>query len=214
LNTVYFLQKLFEGYVRSFASFRWYTTCNYSDLTSKELNHFTAIGERLGFVVRREMNWNYPRDLCWVESLDSKAIPYLYLERESKDGRMCQTIEKMLKPDNSKGIPILVASFGHLKEASFKKASEMLMNGIQADQTALLFAWVAESENASNFEICAEVISASSRTATKAIPDIAEHGQYWYMRFDGDVAQWKSTTDKSPPPKATLLCTSACGSKY
>jgi hypothetical protein len=191
MTTERFLQMLFGGYVRSFASFRWYAVANYTDLTAKELHHFTEIGERLGFIVRREMNWDYPRDLCWVKSTDATATPFLYLERESKDIRMGYTIEKMLNPENGGGIPILVASFGHLRETSFEKASARLQAGVVEGQAALLFAWVAESENAARFEMRASVITQSRSLTTQAMPYLIEDERYWCMRFEGGAPKWR-----------------------
>ena len=113
MNTERFLQNLFEGYVRTFSSFRWYTSANNADLTAKELNHFSELGERLGYIVRREMNWHYPRDLCWVDFDDT---PFLYLERESKNSRMNHTVEKMLKKNGA----IASLSLGAERKFSFK----------------------------------------------------------------------------------------------
>jgi hypothetical protein len=188
MTTERFLQNLFEGYVRTFASFRWYKSANYADLTAKELNHFSELGERLGYVVRREMNWHYPRDLCWVGSDD---IPFLYLERESKNSRMKHTVEKMLNQENSGGIPIMVASFGHLTDDSFAKASEMFRHGIQDKQSALLYAWVGKSENAPEYEIRANVFTNGSCTSAKATPSMTnEEAPYWSMRFVGGNDIW------------------------
>ena len=62
MNNEMFLMRLFEGFVRSFASFRWRTNSNCSDITAKEIAHFCGLGEKLGYTTRREMNWEHPRD--------------------------------------------------------------------------------------------------------------------------------------------------------
>jgi hypothetical protein len=190
MTTERFLQKLFEGYVRAFASFRWHTSSNYADLTAKELCHFSELGEKLGFIVRREMNWRYPRDLCWLESLDKDATPFLYLERESKDSRMLCTVEKMLNPENSKGIPVLAASFGHLTESSFDIALGMFKQGLGPNQAALLFAWVGEREDAPHFEVSAAVVTPPRTVITKAIPYVGAEDRYWRIRFD-EARPWR-----------------------
>lgn len=190
MNQEKFLQKLFEGYVRSFSSFRWHTSANYADITAKELCHFSELGERLGFIVRREMNWHYPRDLCWAETSCSKSIPFLYMERENKCSRMQRTIEKILEPGNSQGIPFLVASFGHLTASAFSQASTMLRDGLQQGQSALLFAWIGEHENKGAFEVKANIFTESGVFEVAAIPYIDQHESYWCIRFEEGNANW------------------------
>jgi hypothetical protein len=190
MNNKLFLQKLFVGFVQNFQSFRWHTSSNYSDITAKELGHFSQIGELLGFCVRREMNWNYPRDLCWVEGSLNNATPYLYMERESKDNRMKHTIEKMLSPENSAGIPILVVSFGHLTPESYAQASTMLKKGLEGEQIALLYAWVAEKEESSSYEIVARIITNNSIVESKAIPYVSAKTNFWCMHFETGVGEW------------------------
>lgn len=191
MNKVEFLQRLFQGFVVNFESFKWYTTSNYSDITAKELGHFSELGERLGFCVRREMNWEYPRDLCWVDGTGKKSKPYLYMERESKNARMEHTIIKMLNPENFAGIPFLVASFGHLTQASYEEALSRLESGVEAGQSALLFAWVAEKEETDSYDIRASVTSGGSTVSCAAIPYLNENTQCWAMKFSGGEAVWR-----------------------
>lgn len=178
MDNCIFLRRLFEGYVRNFRSFNWHTSSNYSDFTAAELNFFANLGVSLGYFVRREMNWHFPRDLCWVLGEDRNKEAYLYMERENKDARMPHTIDKMLHKDNARNVPLLVASFGHLKPESFKVASQKLSEGLAANQNALLFAWVGEHENAASFEVKAHVISKGGIEEFLATPYIGTDG-YW-----------------------------------
>ena len=188
MNTSIFLRRLFEGYVKNFRSFNWHVSSNYADITSAELNHFSLIGKSLGYLVRREMNWNYPRDLCWVLGENNDKEAYLYLERENKDSRMLHTIKKMLERDNSKDIHILVASFGHLKPESFVAASELLRNGILNHQSALLFAWIGENENSSEFSVKAHIVTSENVEEYEAIPYIGKDG-YWNIELTYEQSQ-------------------------
>jgi hypothetical protein len=116
MTTEEFLKMIFNGYVNCYRKNNWHTTANYADMTFKELGFFSQLGESIGFIVRLEINWNYPRDLCWCKHPEDKEA-FLYLERENDNGRAVHTIEKMLNPANSKDIPILVCVFGWIKEA-------------------------------------------------------------------------------------------------
>jgi hypothetical protein len=188
MNKIIFLQRLFEGYVISFRSFCWHTSSNYSDITSAELSHFSTIGEKLGYMVRREMNWEYPRDLCWVDDAESEA--YLYMERESKDSRCKHTIEKMLNPENSLNIPVLVASFGFLKPESFEWASCCLKRGLLKNQSALIFAWVGENEDKGPFEVKAHVVCDGQISECLAEPSM-DVGGFWQINYVNGVAEWR-----------------------
>ena len=201
MTTERLLQMLFVGYVRSFASFRWYSRVNHADITAKELHHFSEIGERIGFVVRREMNWEHPRDLCWVETVDPGAVPFLYLERESKQGRMRHTIEKMLDPQNGAGVPVLVASFGLLNASSFEIASRMLRDGVRDGQSALLYAWIGDREDAPRFDVRADVITEARCLTTEATPylNAESAAPYWCMRFEGGQPTWRQREASKRP---------------
>lgn len=188
MNSCIFLQRLFEGYVLSFRNLRWHTTSNYSDITAAELAHFSELGSKLGYLVRREMNWHFPRDLCWVPFGSKEA--YLYLERENKDSRCKHTIEKMLNPNNSKDVSLLVASFGFLRPESFDWAKEQLRRGLLKHQSALLYAWVGSDENMGPFTVSAAVIDGDSVVECRAKPSIDEGG-FWQINYARECADWR-----------------------
>jgi hypothetical protein len=187
MNSRTFLQRLFEGYVVSFRKFGWHTTSSYSDITAAELTHYSELGAKLGYLVRREMNWHFPRDLCWVPFGSKEA--YLYMERENKDSRCKHTIEKMLNPANSKEVTLLVASFGFLRPDSFSWAKDRLRDELLKHQSALLYAWVGLDENMGPFEIMAAVIDADSIVECQAIPSIDEGG-FWQINYGCKSAEW------------------------
>lgn len=190
MGSSYILQRIFEGYVRNFSTFRWYTNSNNSDITSKELFHLSDLGERLGYIVRREMNWHFPRDLCWVEDLGKESVPFLYVERESNPDRLVPTIEKMTNVENSGGIPYLVASFGFLKPGMFEQGVHQFQEALSEDQTALIYAWIAERENAPKWAVRAAIISTERVIETEAVPSITEDS-YWSIRFSERHASWR-----------------------
>ncbi len=105
-----FLKLIFNGYVNCYRKNNWHTSSNYSDMTHTELNFFLELGQSHGFFVRKEMNWDYPRDLCWCETENSEA--FLYLERKNENSRCVLTIEKQLDQLNSGAIKNFVSVFG------------------------------------------------------------------------------------------------------
>ena len=99
-------------------------------MTAGELSYFSVLGANLGYFVRREMKWHFPRDLCWCKTSatksDEEALTRLYLERENSNGRSKATVQKLTTPDNSKEIPYLVAVFGHIRERDLDIAKDIV----------------------------------------------------------------------------------------
>lgn len=188
MNTKKFLQMLFEGYVLSFRQFCWHTSANYSDMTAVELAHFSEIGTKLGYLVKREMNWDFPRDLCWVP-LESKEA-YFYMERENKNSNCNHTIEKMLNPENSREVSLLVAGFGFLRPESFNWAKMQFRDRLLKHQSALLYAWVGLNDNDGPFSIEAAVIDADGILECQAEP-VLDKGGFWQINFASGIPNWR-----------------------
>ena len=134
MNELTFLQRIFDGYVFTYRRNMWHSSANYADMTAGELGFFSTLGTHLGYMVRREMNWDFPRDMCWCEkteckrgaSLDSEARTILYLERENHDGRVGPTIEKLLHYKNTPvRIPFLIAVLGLARANTLAEAKAL-----------------------------------------------------------------------------------------
>ena len=183
MNDIEFLERIFRGYVMTYRANLWHTTANYSDMTSAELGFFTRLGSHLGYVVRREMNWDYPRDLCWCESTedsrdDEKARTILYLERENSDGRVDKnTVEKLLKTSN--GVKYLVAVLGWVRRATLEAAKEKVRKGLGEQQYFFSISWVGETPDG-EFEVEAWICHKETERVLTAKASMDEAG-YWYL---------------------------------
>jgi hypothetical protein len=146
-----FLQLIFNGYASCFHKGFWHTSSNYSDITTADLNFFITLGQSLGFRVRREMNWHYPRDLCWCRTndttSDSDAGTFLYLERENKDDRAKYTVEKMLNTKNAPLVPYLVAVFGWIRKQTLNEVKHYIQTHLPNEQSFLLISWVGDEQD-------------------------------------------------------------------
>lgn len=187
MNIHKFLEKLFDGYVTSYRKFGWHKTSTYSDMTQIELNHFSILGESLGYISSRETHWEYPRDLCWIEPQTQKT--FLYMERENKYERYAHTIDKMLNPLNTNNIPVLVAVFGWLKQETYDQAKQEISNRLPEQKAMLLIAWIAESQDSENFIVRAFCKSSTGLTERSAIPSL-DNGGYWQLNFE-DNSTWR-----------------------
>lgn len=180
------VQNIFDGYIMCFRSFLWHTSSNKSDITQAELSHFSKLGQSLGYMAIREMNWGYPRDLCWVKPGADEA--FMYMERESENARCEHTIKKMLNKDNAKNVEVLIVSFGWLTQNNFDWACSQLESGIEPNQTALLFAWVGKSD-AGPHVVKGATFHHNKIMTKEAIPVIDEGG-YWQIN-DEEGIEWK-----------------------
>ncbi len=176
-----FLQMIFNGYVTCYRKNNWHTTAKYHDMTHRELQFFMQLGESLGFIVRREMEWQYPRDLCWCETHES-IKPFLYLERENLDNRAEHTINKMLNPDNSKDIPILVCVFGWIRPNTLDKMKSLIRQSHLVDQSFLIVSWVGEDKDTVNdvegWSLC------DGQEAVRTAKAETDDAGYWYIKFN------------------------------
>ena len=183
MNRLTFLQFIFNGYSCCFHKGLWHTSSNYSDVTTADLNFFTTLGQSLGFRVRREMNWNYPRDLSWCQTneikSDLEAKTFLYLERENKDGRAEITIEKMLNPKNAFAVPYLVAVFGWIREQTLAGIKKKIQSELPEEQSFLLISWVGSSQDGSDWILegwcCSE-----NMTSTRRLEVQTDGNGHWY----------------------------------
>jgi hypothetical protein len=181
-----FLQKLFDGYVSCYRQHNWHMSSNYSDITSAELAFFTQLGRGLGFVTRREMNWDYPRDLCWCERTggksDADAGTELYLERENDDKRVLTTIEKMTNPENAPTVPLLVAVFGWVRPATLQRAKRLTWERLRDGQKLLMISWIGDTQDGAGFSLEGWILADGVATRRDAAPHVDKAG-YWYAEL-------------------------------
>ncbi len=206
------MQYVFNGYAMCFQKALWHTSLNYSDVTSADLNFFTTLGHSLGFRVRREMNWQYPRDLCWCrtdelvdENANSKdAKTELYLERENNNSRAKYTIKKMLHKDNAPSVPYLVAVFGWIRKQTLADVKDMIRAAyLQENQTFLLISWVGDAKDGEHWLLEGWYFSRqeeSVRTLNVKMDD----NKHWYVitnpsdRSKQLLAIWAAVTHPHP----------------
>lgn len=186
-----FLQRVFDGYVNYYRKHNWHTSGNYSDMTQTEFSFFIDLGHSLGFICRREMtekNWKDPRDLCWCENTGDKKQVFMYLERENENGRAIHTIEKMLNPENISQIPILVAIFGWINEATLLDVKSRIVKSMPPEKHFLVVAWVGENKDKGPFTLDGWVYAGRSGSERKAQPKHDDAG-FWYAYF---LNEWET----------------------
>ncbi len=202
IDAAEFLKMLFDGYVISYRKFGWHTnpdypnitTSNYADMTQAELGHFGALGESLGFISRREMNWHLPRDLCWCRQGDKDA--YLYIERENEDSKWKKTLERLLN-DNAKEVKFIVPIFGWLKLENYEKAKQFLRaGGLSPDQATLLIAWVGENQNGKPDQFKVEgFILAGEHEFSRSADASTDKGGFWQLNYSSS-SKWEDHHDR------------------
>lgn len=189
INDEKFLQFIFNGCAACFHKAFWHTSSSYSDMTTADLNFFLTLGQHLGFRVRREMNYAYPRDLCWCESneitSDADAKTLLYLERENKDDRADYTINKMLDPNNAPSVPYLVALFGWIKPSTLANIKTEIQKKLQErlHQSFLLISWVGETQNGDDWRLEGWCFS-GQKTTTRTLEVQLDDNKHWYIVTD------------------------------
>ena len=198
MNDVELMKRVFDGYVFNYRNNNWHTKSNYSDMTFLELGFFSRLGNYLGFHVRREMNYEYPRDLCWCDSFDGSdndidAKTFLYIERENEDNRAINnTIRKMLIDKNSKDIPNFLAVFGWIRPETLKLAKniidEKFENPNSSNKTFSIISWIGKSKEDPEFSIECWIKSSVGEYTKTATPKIDECG-FWYIQPND--SQWQ-----------------------
>ena len=188
-----FLQNVFNGYARSYRQFQWHKSAKYADMTASELGFFSTLGNSLGYMVRREMCWQFPRDLCWcgttVSINDDEAQTVLYLERENKDSRVLDTIGKMTNPKNAKDVPYLVAVFGWIRQNTLNAAKREIRGRLLSHQHFLMISWIGEKQDEGDYNLEGWVYGGEKELVRVAKPKLDEAG-YWYV--DSFPAIWTS----------------------
>lgn len=185
MDSAEFLRRIFDGYVTCYRKNNWSTyEREYANMTHKELSFFIQLGESLGFIVRLEMEWQYPRDLCWCEAPNGNE-PFLYLERENRDGQAEYTIEKMLNIDNSRDIPTLVCVFGWIREQTLKKVKTLIRKRLPEDKNFLMISWIGDDKDEGPFTVEGWIFSGGKESYRKAKPEM-DNGEYWYIYFEKD----------------------------
>lgn len=186
MNNQTFLQFIFNGYASCFHKSFWHTSSNYSDMTSADLNFFSNLGQSLGFRVRREMAWQYPRDLCWCQTNEPKSDvdnTILYLERENENGRVDHTINKMLNPNNASSIPYLVALFGWIKPSSLSLEKMKISARLSPHQSFLLISWIGDTKDGEKWILEGWCLSGGKAT-TRQLDVKQDENEHWYAVVD------------------------------
>ena len=210
MDELKFLQKIFQGYVNCYSSFRWHTGCTYSDMTSRELGFFTDLGIKLGFIVIREYtdrsphghedksNSN-PRDLVWIDPDTCDPVPntswgnpnngkvFLHLEREnsSKDAICagCDKLNKLSHAANCNDGRYLIGVFGWVTEGDKAKIISRIKSGCEyKDRNVLIISFTGETqEKADSLE--GYVFANGKHLMRKAVTGIDGAG-YWYAYLE------------------------------
>jgi hypothetical protein len=197
MNDHIFMRRLFDGYVLCYRQFQWHKSSNFADMTAAELGFFSNLGNSLGYVVRREMCWQYPRDLCWcgttISTNDSEAQTLLYLERENENEKAIETVQKLTKHENSKDIPYLVALFGWVRRNNLEAAKSEVRQRLLAQQHCLLISWIGEKKDqADAYTLEGWVCSGRTESVRSVTPKIDDAG-YWYA--DSLPTLWTSKVE-------------------
>lgn len=111
------LMLFFEGYVRNYRRLNLNELHNRSMFTRREIEHFSNLGEMLGYSVfvedakyDKRLKRNRPMDLSWWKwdqriDRDYFVSLVLHLERENQWNKDVDTIEKLFSTTNEGYIP-------------------------------------------------------------------------------------------------------------
>ncbi len=204
VNAEWFLKRLFAGYVRNFASFRWHTTCTYADLTQASLRHFADIGCSLGYVVKREAtegvrpdligsgaSGSTRRDLIWVDPDDASIA--LHVESENEAGNLGACLfsdNKLLDSAGYRDGRLLVAVFGWLTEADFDSLrSRIGATDLYRDRDLLVIAFVGINKDTASSPRA--LLWSGNQAQVRSATGQLDGDGYWGIHF-GRESLWRS----------------------
>jgi hypothetical protein len=198
MTTEEFLQMVLNGYVTTYRKNNWHTTERHlANWTHKDLNFFIRLGESLGFIVQLEMNYEYPRDLCWCNGIKGDK-PFLYLERENKDANAVDTIKRMFEPAaNTQDIPILVAVFGEVTKETLQRVKNTVRLNVNENQCFLVISWPPENQDVNDDDIVEGWIFSRRQETRRIARANMDKGGYWFMYFDDKDKGWTAAATKA-----------------
>lgn len=172
-----FLQRICEGYVHCYRTFRLRTRNNWSDLTHREVGFFCQLGEMLGFFALQEQNKD---DLHWYEDFRATKRA-LHLERETEDSRACtEAVRKLIDDRQAK---YLVAVLGWVVEDRIDQIKEQVRSSQLGNRCLAVMAFVGPNkDSATGFR--ALVFSGSAVLGREGKAEW-DNGNYWYLHFTG-----------------------------
>lgn len=199
MNAEWFLKRLFAGYVRDFARFRWHTTSTYADLTQATLGHFADLGRSLGYWVKREATegrrpdlvgsgtgGSNPRDLIWIDPDDRATV--LHVESENEPANLHECLfwnNKLLDSAKYGDDRLLVAVFGWLKESDFGSlANRIRETEAYRDRALLVIAWIGSRKDDAT-SLRALLWSGNQCQVRSAAGRLDDDG-YWSINFGGE----------------------------
>jgi hypothetical protein len=174
-------------------------------MTFSELNFFAKLGSMLGYHARREMNYQYPRDLCWCDSVgstknDIDARTYLYLERENEDSRVISnTIQKMLNPLNAPNVPNLLAVFGWIRPETLCAAKQYVRENFKKHENKheifSIISWIGVKKDADVFNLECWIYTPEFEYLKDANPFVDGNG-FWHISLKNDGWSKKTSISK------------------
>lgn len=197
MDNSFFLKRIFEGYVQCFRVARWHMSCTYSDMTQNDINFFSDLGSKLGFLSIREKsetppdghfynNKSNPRDLVWVDPNTGKA--FLHVERENKTESAVDAVVNPLNKlsDSAKFNDgrLLVAVFGWITRTDLEKVLGYIKgkDSCYTRNDLLIIAFVGQNQNDAT-DIEAYVLSEHGNFRRNASSKI-DRGGFWYSYFE------------------------------
>ncbi|MGO9019426.1 MAG: hypothetical protein ACLQVJ_13865 [Syntrophobacteraceae bacterium] len=206
MNHGEFLKRLFNGYVNSYATFRWHTKCSDCDMTQQELSYFYDLGIKLGFISKREHSERYPlghrchganntsnnRDLVWIDTDNHDAI-FLHLERENKpDGAIEAVRGKNKLRDSARflGKRYLVGIFGWVRADDFEQIQKIIASDTDyKGRNILIIGWVGENYDKTDRVI--GLVYTNDGVWEREAKTYWDSGQFWHLAFgEAQGDQW------------------------
>ena len=174
---------------------RCHTRMGYTDITQKEIEHFSKLGTSLGYIPCREWTGDpcrYPRDLVWLRpSSGQYGLPtdervFLHLERETKDRDCLECLtsphNKLLNSSYINDGRYLVGIFGWITNETWTKIVGWLTEQYQ-DRNVLIIGWIGDdSDSADDVQ---GLVWSSNTVRQRNARAVLDNGGYWYLFFRG-----------------------------
>jgi hypothetical protein len=176
MTDLQFLQRLAEGYVRSYRTFNLRADSKWEDNTRRELDFFARLGERLGYIARYE---DKRTDLTWHD-IDTQTI-VLALERETDAGSvLADTFPRLFQVT---GARYLAAVLGWVRESDLARISPLIQGNL-GSRSMLTLAWVGTSRDSADTLYAS--VHTDARIVSRQGKGHVDLDRYWYARFSGE----------------------------
>jgi hypothetical protein len=193
-----FLRQIFEGYVLTMRRRNHSSEHGLDDDTRRELEHFSALGEALGYFasfenkraeIKMDLSWWTTSYLSASRFAVSPASLVLHLERESYRAKNYETIERLLA-DRSPAPPFHAGVLANVFRGNLAALQQYVESQV-GSRNLLLIAWINEIDggvHGGDFRECLGIVHSGTRRSMRRAHTSKDRAGFWYAYFDAE--QW------------------------